>query len=32
VSHAQSNAPVSVVEVQTAVEKGLFFVEKTAIA
>ena len=31
VVHAQSNAPASVVEVQAAAEKGLFFVEKTAI-
>lgn len=30
-SVAQSDAPASVAEVQTAVEKGLFFVEKTAI-
>ena len=31
-AHAQSDVPASVAEVQTAVEKGLFFVEKTAIA
>jgi hypothetical protein len=29
---AQNDVPASVAEVQTAVEKGLFFVEKTAIA